>query len=1172
LKKIINGISYLFFAVIFITIALTVFVGSSQRVIEWTAQKYAPEYDFSYTHISGTLFSGIEVKDLAFKDEKLMDTIGFAWSPLALLSNRVTINKLELLGVEVDALKNTAKAFASDEPKSEDNSSFVMPMALEVNNIDISINSFEEENITINSITLKSKNILFQERLDIERLLLNIDTNISTLAIDATLQDQKATLSKLSLEEVDLVQIRQIIDSLQSQEDSNGSNSSTAVAEKKSTPSPLMPTALEVESLNIAINPAKFPEVDIAKASLDIESITVDMLKVLTPTKNAIEVEEIRLLVDTNLSKLSLNASLKDEKVLVEELFIEEIDTLALEKLFVPKESNSTDINNRESNSTQVEASEPSPFVPKSLELKKFHTSIKQALYDDIDIKSLQIDAKEFIFDIHNLIAKDGAIDINAISNLATLEYSISIIDNQIKSKGVATPLKELFAKYTLREGGVEPIAFVVDANQSHVDAKIAMNGTKILVAKEGEFNVEKLAFVNRLHYNIPDKKLTLHNKANIQTPYAKDILLDNNFVLDGEKFYFKGSLLPGKLEALDANQSKPLQDLTISYEGNNSSIEAYIDSAELQGQLISSDFKQGDFNLSTKKPLVLQELVTLPPKLEKTKLEFDINAPLDFVNKSSNSATVKILSNLVNFDATIDYNKSVKVQSTTSFPANSLLRDFDKALHLDKINPLKSDIQMDDKSIAVDIVSNAVNAKAMYNLENQDIRGMLDVVKERIVFDGNLQNKVILKHAIPNIKELVARVQTLYSFEDPKIGGDVNLSISIENASKLDITLASNQLRIKPDKKTEHIIDDTMFSLEFVDSNLTLKSYHTTFQEQKIFATKPSFIRLKESRVDITPFWLNDALQIRGNYNLIDKKGDIILYADTFEVSHKMIDLKSKIDIKATIDGIKTKVDGKVTIMGGRVYLDMDKRSFATDSDIIIVQNIKKREASPFMENLILSLIIDTQKPLVYKTSDADIKLKTDVVVQQIGATPLAVYGTATIMDGSYYMFQEKNFTLKDSLIAFVGDPSKPILDIMALYNSLYYEIKIQVTGDPQTPNLIFSSVPRLTREQILSVILFDNEDAGDSSSGDEMMKMMGGAIAKSALSGVGIKIDHLSLGTDGSMEVGKKISDKVTIIYSNDEVSSARLQYDWNKNIKSNIMSDGESSGVDIIYRREF
>ena len=54
--------------------------------------------------------------------------------------------------------------------------------------------------------------------------------------------------------------------------------------------------------------------------------------------------------------------------------------------------------------------------------------------------------------------------------------------------------------------------------------------------------------------------------------------------------------------------------------------------------------------------------------------------------------------------------------------------------------------------------------------------------------------------------------------------------------------------------------------------------------------------------------------------------------------------------------------------------------------------------------------------------------------------------------------------------------------------------------------------------------------------------------------------------------MEIGKKISDKITIIYVNDEVSSARLQYDLNRNIKASIMSDGESNGADIVYRREF
>jgi translocation and assembly module TamB len=232
----------------------------------------------------------------------------------------------------------------------------------------------------------------------------------------------------------------------------------------------------------------------------------------------------------------------------------------------------------------------------------------------------------------------------------------------------------------------------------------------------------------------------------------------------------------------------------------------------------------------------------------------------------------------------------------------------------------------------------------------------------------------------------------------------------------------------------------------------------------------------------------------------------------------------------------------------------------------------MKKSGENSFMDNLSVRIKVNTQKPILYKTGDADVKAKADLQIQKAPRGPIYVLGTAELLEGSYYAFQNKKFVLKKSLVAFTGDPTKPILDISAIYNSLNYEITIQVTGSPQTPNIIFSSIPRLSREEILSVILFDSEEAAGSNSGDEMMKMMGGAMAKSALSNVGIKIDHLSLGSDGSMEIGKKITDKVTIIYVNDEVAGAKLQYDYSKNIKAVISTDYESSGADIIYKREF
>ena len=218
-------------------------------------------------------------------------------------------------------------------------------------------------------------------------------------------------------------------------------------------------------------------------------------------------------------------------------------------------------------------------------------------------------------------------------------------------------------------------------------------------------------------------------------------------------------------------------------------------------------------------------------------------------------------------------------------------------------------------------------------------------------------------------------------------------------------------QLIYKADRKTEHILNDTMISLGFADSVLTLNRYHTTFQKQKIFATKPSVVSLKEGNVEIAPLWLNDELKVTGKYNIEQKKGEILAYADPFTVSHEMIDLTSRIDIKTKLDGVKTNIDGTVTIMGGNVHFDMDKKSFASDSDIIIVQDMKKEEPSPFMDNLTATIKVNTEKPLLYKTADADIRAKADIMVQKAPKGPLFVLGTAEILQGSSYTFENKKF-----------------------------------------------------------------------------------------------------------------------------------------------------------------
>jgi translocation and assembly module TamB len=231
----------------------------------------------------------------------------------------------------------------------------------------------------------------------------------------------------------------------------------------------------------------------------------------------------------------------------------------------------------------------------------------------------------------------------------------------------------------------------------------------------------------------------------------------------------------------------------------------------------------------------------------------------------------------------------------------------------------------------------------------------------------------------------------------------------------------------------------------------------------------------------------------------------------------------------------------------------------------------MKKEEPSPFMDNLTINMLINSEKPLVYKQGDIDMQANVDMkVLKAVNSDPL-VLGELKLVKGGTYNFQGKRFVVKKGDIYLTGDPGKPLLDVEVEYQAENYLITIAVSGTPAVPVINFSSRPSLTREQILSVILFDSEEGAGSNSSEDMMKMMGGAMAKSALANAGVKIDYLSLGTDGSMEVGKKITDKITVIYVNDEVSSVRVKYRHSAHTESVLEFDEISQSYDIVYRRD-
>jgi translocation and assembly module TamB len=145
-------------------------------------------------------------------------------------------------------------------------------------------------------------------------------------------------------------------------------------------------------------------------------------------------------------------------------------------------------------------------------------------------------------------------------------------------------------------------------------------------------------------------------------------------------------------------------------------------------------------------------------------------------------------------------------------------------------------------------------------------------------------------------------------------------------------------------------------------------------------------------------------------------------------------------------------------------------------------------------------------------------------------------------------------------------------MLDLTVKYKALKHMITIVITGTPSMPNIIFSSVPSLSQEQILSLILFDSEEAADTNDANDMMKMMGGAMAKSALNDLGVKIDHLVIGEGNSVEVGKKLTDKTTVIYINGEIPQMEIKYEYSPSIEVVVGASEKSESVDIVYRKDY
>ncbi len=915
-----------------------------------------------------------------------------------------------------------------------------------------------------------------------------------------------------------------------------------------------------VANLAIAISP--FVEEGIAFENIALKA------KDIFYSSDKIEVGSAGVLVDSNITKISLNASLEEGVVEVELLDIKALDILAIEQLFISDNNTSSDTAENEANASV------NSLMPTEVRMKKVTINIVPMEYDPVNIKKLSLSMQEGIFDIPSLLFKQGKLKIETETNFATALHIGQIKDNQLRGNISLIPKEALFIEYNLplKRESIGEIDIALLATKKRVIAKFDTNITQVLKAEKDAFNLDIDSLKSTVTYSFDDMTLKANSRVKVSTPYAKNIVATNFFVLD-DNISYSGDVLIKQIIGIDAKFVKPINDLKLKYTGDEKSINTTIDSAMIEGHFISDDFKTAILHLRSKEALELRNFVELPSELNASKATVVIDIPLSFESNASYVARAKVVSDIVNIDVNISYKDTLSLTSVIDVHKKSLLRPYSEALKWDALMPVYVEAELSKTMIKTKIDAGSLKTKANYDFNTTQVEGTISLGGLQANISGIAQKEIKIDSKITAIPLLMKSISDIYTLDElAKVEGSANLSLTVKELKQVKLSLNSPLLVYHAEHKSTTDISDIDMLLHYEEGKFILEHYKITYGKEKIYATKPSTVSIVEDIIRLKPLWVNDQLKVEGNYDLKTKQGKILAIADKFKLSHEIIELDSKIDITTLLDGNKTNVKGKVILLSGNIHYDLSKKSFASDSDIIIVQDIKEEKESPFMDNLSVEVQVKTKKPLRYNKGAINIKVNVDLSVYKVAHAELLVLGTVEVLRGGSYIFQEKRFILEKSFIHFSGNPNKPILDIKVKYTALNHVVTIGITGGADLPHISFSSKPSLSKEQILSLILFDTEAGAGTNSGDEMMKMMGGAMAKSVLSNVGIKLDHLVLGSGNSVEVGKKLSDKITIIYVNDIISEVKLKYRHGKHTQSVIGTSEESQFYDIIYKIDF
>jgi len=948
--------------------------------------------------------------------------------------------------------------------------------------------------------------------------------------------------------------------------------------QKKSSSSFALPLSISMQNIHLDINPYTYAGMKLDSFLFETERIDMDQ-------ELLIDARNLYLYFNTDIVNVELMANIEKSKVGISKLNLKEIGSREIAGLVREIRKLSKNKKAKDSNSSKVVKKSSEPFL-KEIKVEHIYATMKDVTYGPFSMNGVKLNIYDAEFDpYNNYTYKADKVKFRGDTTFGSVNYTGYIKDSNTYAKGGLLLSKKLFSMYhlPLNYKNLRKLSGTLHLNHHGVWLDIE-HKVKDLLTLKTDFNIDLTEAKHSLAYVYKDKKVIIESKAKANMTYGDDAYITSKVLVDiAKKGYtvYSGKVDVPKVKNLPVELTDYLiKDLKAEYRGDKNGLEVKLDSKLIDGTFITNGYKSAVLKLKSKgKNVSLKKILPATPKeFENESLALDSKSFFDFKNISNSDIALKIDSDIINLDTKMKLLKPYKILFVGTIPPYSSLSKFNSHIKLQQIKNISGDVLIEDGVYTINLKDNKdLDFSFKYNGKSKLINnGKILFGGEEIKISNLNSEDLELKLNVTRLDTLLRTVEKYYDIALPTLKGNVDVNVLRDKNGRLKFSIKSPLVKYVAASE----LDIEKINLQFTfdtNGNIVINKYRFRIDNNPYFkdyyAHKASYLNFRNGTLHVKKFWLNNKAELDGSYSLEHSTGHFNFSVKSFPLINKDFDLLFDTNGILSIEGNKLAVDGEVNILGNTVNYDIGGSSIVEDSDIIIVQEEKKRSESA-LNNLKLYLKIKSEKPLKYYGKDTNIEFYNDLRIIKQYDGDLMVTGMSTVTKG-YYELEEKRFTLNESHIYFAGDPKKPLLDIKANYAKDEYIIHIFISGSVDEPIVNFNAEPYLTQQEILSLILFDGTGSS-SGQGAEAYTLLGGTFAKGLMKSLGIDVDHLLLGTNAddelSLEVGRKVSDDITFMYmyKNGE-NGAKVRVEHSKKFETDIIIMPSASSVEFLYRKD-